>query len=426
MSEVENMARLEALLFVAGDPLSFDDMATYLGVDRDEAVSLVEQLKRRYQRDPMSGLTIRQVEGAASLATKTSYADTLEAFYGKVRDLKLTDAAYETLAVIAYNAPATRAEIEAVRGVNSDSVVSRLIERGLVREVGTLETPGRPALLDVTEQFLMDFGLSSTRELPPVDLLMYDTITEFTQEKQSAAEIASAPRPLVIAIDGPSGSGKSTIARLLSEHLGILTLDTGAMYRALGVKALRLGISPSDQEAVRSMLSETTMDIDLSDRVQMTLVDGTDYTPYIRTPEASRAASDISALPVTREYCVRIQREIGKKQALILDGRDIGTYVFPDAPVKFFLTASHEVRAKRRLLDLERQGDPSTLEDVMRDMEFRDRQDSERQLAPTRRADDAVLIDTSDMSIREVVDVMIDVVRQREQVQPSWSQTRHG
>lgn len=426
MSEVENMARLEALLFVAGDPLSFDDMATYLGVDRDEAVSLVEQLKRRYQRDPMSGLTIRQIEGAASLATKTSYADTLEAFYGKVRDLKLTDAAYETLAVIAYNAPATRAEIEAVRGVNSDSVVSRLIERGLVREVGTLETPGRPALLDVTEQFLMDFGLSSTRELPPVDLLMYDTITEFTQEKQSAAEIASAPRPLVIAIDGPSGSGKSTIARLLSEHLGILTLDTGAMYRALGVKALRLGISPSDQEAVRSMLSETTMDIDLSDRVQMTLVDGTDYTPYIRTPEASRAASDISALPVTREYCVRIQREIGKKQALILDGRDIGTYVFPDAPVKFFLTASHEVRAKRRLLDLERQGDPSTLEDVMRDMEFRDRQDSERQLAPTRRADDAVLIDTSDMSIREVVDVMIDVVRQREQVQPSWSQTRHG
>ncbi len=426
MSEVENMARLEALLFVAGDPLSFDDMATYLGVDRDEAVSLVEQLKRRYQRDPMSGLTIRQVEGAASLATKTSYADTLEAFFGKVRDLKLTDAAYETLAVIAYNAPATRAEIEAVRGVNSDSVVSRLIERGLVREVGTLETPGRPALLDVTEQFLMDFGLSSTRELPPVDLLMYDTITEFTQEKQSAAEIASAPRPLVIAIDGPSGSGKSTIARLLSEHLGILTLDTGAMYRALGVKALRLGISPSDQEAVRSMLSETTMDIDLSDRVQMTLVDGTDYTPYIRTPEASRAASDISALPVTREYCVRIQREIGKKQALILDGRDIGTYVFPDAPVKFFLTASHEVRAKRRLLDLERQGDPSTLEDVMRDMEFRDRQDSERQLAPTRRADDAVLIDTSDMSIREVVDVMIDVVRQREQVQPSWSQTRHG
>lgn len=426
MSEVENMARLEALLFVAGDPLSFDDMATYLGVDRDEAVSLVEQLKRRYQRDPMSGLTIRQVEGAASLATKTSYADTLEAFYGKVRDLKLTDAAYETLAVIAYNAPATRAEIEAVRGVNSDSVVSRLIERGLVREVGTLETPGRPALLDVTEQFLMDFGLSSTRELPPVDLLMYDTITEFTQEKQSAAEIASAPRPLVIAIDGPSGSGKSTIARLLSEHLGILTLDTGAMYRALGVKALRLGISPSDQEAVRSMLSETTMDIDLSDRVQKTLVDGTDYTPYIRTPEASRAASDISALPVTREYCVRIQREIGKKQALILDGRDIGTYVFPDAPVKFFLTASHEIRAKRRLLDLERQGDPSTLEDVMRDMEFRDRQDSERQLAPTRRADDAVLIDTSDMSIREVVDVMIDVVRQREQVQPSWSQTRHG
>ncbi len=111
---------------------------------------------------------------------------------------------------------------------------------------------------------------------------------------------------------------------------------------------------------------------------------------------------------------------------MILDGRDIGTYVFPDAPVKFFLTASHEVRAKRRLVDLERAGVPSTLEDVMREMDIRDRQDSERQLAPTKRADDAILIDTSEMSIREVVDVMIDVIRQREQVQPSWSQSRHG
>ncbi len=425
MSEVDKMARLEALLFVSGDPLANADIATYLEVDADEAASLIEQLKRRYQRDPMSGLIVRQIEGATSLGTKPVYADTLEALYGKVRDLKLTDAAYETLAVIAYNAPATRAEIETVRGVNSDSVVSRLIERGLVREVGTLETPGRPALLDVTEQFLMDFGLSSTRELPPVDLMMYDTITEFTQERQSAA-IGAAPKPLVIAIDGPSGSGKSTIARLLSEHLGILTLDTGAMYRALGVKALRLGISPSDQEAVRAMLSETSMEINLADRVQKTIVDGSDYTPYIRTPEASKAASDISVLPVTREYCVRIQREIGKRQALILDGRDIGTYVFPDAPVKFFLTASHEVRAKRRLVDLERAGVPSTLEDVMREMDIRDRQDSERQLAPTKRADDAILIDTSEMSIREVVDVMIDVIRQREQVQPSWSQSRHG
>ncbi len=426
MNEIENIARLEALLFVAGDPLAYKDIAEYLELDEKEAMELVEQLKHRYQRDPMSGLIVRQIEGAASIATKPVYVETLEAFYGKIRDLKLTDAAYETLAVIAYNAPATRAEIEAVRGVNSDSVVSRLIERGLVREVGTLDTPGRPALLDVTEQFLMDFGLSSTKELPPVDLLMYDTITEFTQERQSDARVAAVPKPLVVAIDGPSGSGKSTISRLLSEHLGILTLDTGAMYRALGVKALRSGISPSNADAVRAMLAETSMDIDLSDRVQKTLVDGSDYTPYIRTPEASRAASDISALPVTREYCVRIQREIGKKQALILDGRDIGTYVFPDAPVKFFITASPEVRAKRRLADLERAGNSSTLEEVMREMEARDRQDSERQLAPTKRAEDAVLIDTSDMSVSEVVDVMIDVIRQREQIQPLWSKGGHG
>ncbi len=426
MNDIEQMARLEALLFVAGDPLTYEEIAAYLSLGTEEAASLVEQLKRRYQRDPMSGLVVRRIEGAASIATKPALSDTIEAFFGKVRDLKLTDAAYETLAVIAYNAPATRAEIEAVRGVNSDSIVNRLIERGLVREVGTLETPGRPALLNVTETFLMDFGLSSTKELPPVDLMMYDTITEFTEERQSAAHTAAVPKPLVIAIDGPSGAGKSTISRLLSEHLGILTLDTGAMYRALGVKALRQGISPADPEAVRAMLAETTMDIDLTDRVQKTLVDGLDYTPYIRTPEASRAASDISALPVTREYCVRLQREIGKKQALILDGRDIGTYVFPDAPVKFFITASPEIRARRRLSDLEKAGNPSTLEDVMREMAARDLQDSGRELAPAKRAEDAVLIDTSEMSVREVVDVMIDVIRQREALQPGWGRGAHG
>lgn len=187
MNDIEQMARLEALLFVAGDPLTYEEIAAYLSLGTEEAASLVEQLKRRYQRDPMSGLVVRRIEGAASIATKPALSDTIEAFFGKVRDLKLTDAAYETLAVIAYNAPATRAEIEAVRGVNSDSIVNRLIERGLVREVGTLETPGRPALLNVIETFLMDFGLSSTKELPPVDLMMYDTITEFTEERQSAA-----------------------------------------------------------------------------------------------------------------------------------------------------------------------------------------------------------------------------------------------
>ncbi|MGI6157828.1 MAG: (d)CMP kinase [Saccharofermentanales bacterium] len=413
------LARLEALLFAAGDPVAIQDIADLLEVDVDRTRSLLEQLKRRYQRDPWSGLDVRIMDGAAALVTSKDVQSTIEAYYGDVRDVKLSNAAYETLAVIAYNAPATRTEVERVRGVNSDSVVSRLIERGLVEEVGTLDVPGRPALLDVTDRFLLDFGLESTRDLPAVDLMMYDTIAQFTHADGSSTRMPT-PRPLVVAIDGPSGAGKSTVARMLSEHLGIHALDTGAMYRALGVKALRNDLDPSDAEAIQTMLTDTTMTIDLSDRVQKTIVDGEDMTPYIRTPEASEAASAISALPVCREYCVRIQRELGQRQALILEGRDIGTYVFPDAPVKFFITASPEKRAARRMKDLERAGVETTIEQVLADMDLRDRRDSGRTLAPTRRAEDAILIDTSMMGAKAVVDVMIDVIRQREQEQPAW------
>lgn len=420
MAYQEQMRALEALLFAAGDPLPFEDLALLLDVGKDEAIALAEQLMRRYQRDPLSGLTVREIEGAVCLATKSSASGVLENFFGKIRGQKLTDAAYETLAVIAYNAPVTRAEIETVRGVNSDSVVARLIERGLVREAGALEVPGRPVLLDVTDQFLLDFGLKSTRDLPAMDLLMYDTVMKLSEHMPHEASGSPVRKPLVIAIDGPSGAGKSTVARLLSEHLGILSLDTGAMYRALGYKALRLGISPSDEEAVRAMLAETVMEIDLSDRVQKTRVDGEDMEPFIRTPEASMAASDISVLPVCRDYCVRIQRELGKKQALILEGRDIGSYVFPDAPVKFFVTASAQTRAERRLKDLEKAGVETSLEEVIRDIEERDRQDSSRKLAPAVKAPDAVEIDTSDMTLREVIDTMLDVIRKKELDQPGW------
>ena len=420
MSYSELMAKLEALLLAAGDAVPLRELASALSIGEDEVILLTEQLQRRYQRDPLSGLMVLNVEGAAAIATAPGCQSAVESYYGRVRDQKLSDAAYETLAVIAYNAPATRAEIEQVRGVNSDSVVQRLIERGLVREVGALDLPGRPALLDVTEQFLMDFGLRSTRDLPAVDLMMYDTVTEFAGKNPKEPERKAPPKPLVIAIDGPSGAGKSTVARLLSEHLGILCLDTGAMYRALGYKALRTGLEPSDAEAIRTMLAETDMTIDLSDRVQKTLVDGEDMTPYIRTPEASRAASDISTLPVCRDYCVRIQRELATRQPLILEGRDIGTYVFPDAPVKFFVTASPEVRAARRMKDLEKAGVTTTLEEVLREMEERDRQDAGRKLAPTKRADDAIQIDSGEMSAFEVVDIMIDVIRQKEKEQQTY------
>lgn len=201
-------------------------------------------------------------------------------------------------------------------------------------------------------------------------------------------------RPLVIALDGPSGAGKSTLARGLAEALGLLFLDTGAMYRALGHKALTLGIDPGDEARVARMLAETELTVELDGAGQRTRVDGRDVSALIRSPEVSLAASAISALPVCRAYCVARQRELAAAMPLILDGRDIGTYVLPEAPLKFFVTADVSIRAQRRYEELRANGSDQTYDEVRADMERRDRQDRSRALAPTRRADDAILIDT--------------------------------
>lgn len=211
-----------------------------------------------------------------------------------------------------------------------------------------------------------------------------------------------------IAIDGPAGAGKSTIARLLAEKLGILYLDTGAMYRAIGLKALRQGIDRRSEPAMAAMLDQTDLQIRFVDKHQQVLLDGEDVSDLIRTPEVSIAASDVSALTVVRLRLVDLQRRIAAVQDLILDGRDIGTYVLPQASDKFFLTADTGERAGRRLLDLRSRGDQkATLEQVLADMIYRDHQDSSRSLAPLRQAEDAVLVDTTGRSVEDVVAIVL-------------------
>ena len=211
-----------------------------------------------------------------------------------------------------------------------------------------------------------------------------------------------------IALDGPAGAGKSTIARKVAEHYGILYLDTGAMYRAMGWKALNSGISPQNDKAVESMLSKTKLDVRFQDGEQHVLVDDKDVSELIRTPEMSKAASDISALTCVRKHLVALQRQLAGSRPLVIDGRDIGTYVLPDAPWKFFLTASAEERAQRRLLQLRAKGDISTsLEQVIEDINYRDKQDSSREVAPLRQAEDAILLDSTHLSIDQVIEFII-------------------
>lgn len=209
-----------------------------------------------------------------------------------------------------------------------------------------------------------------------------------------------------IAIDGPSGAGKSTIAKKVAEELAIDYIDTGAMYRAVGLKMLRLGIPMEENETLFRMLGET--DVDFSEgRVYL---DGEDVSDVIRTQEVSKAASDCSAFATVRRKLVELQQAMGKRKSVIMDGRDIGTVVLKDAEYKFYLTATAEERAMRRFRELQAKGSEDTYEKVLEDVNKRDYNDTHREVDPLRQAEDAVLIDSTDMSIEEVVDFVIEAV----------------
>ena len=215
-----------------------------------------------------------------------------------------------------------------------------------------------------------------------------------------------------IAIDGPSGAGKSTIARAVSQKLGFLYIDTGAMFRSLAYKAVKQGIDiANEHNSLKSMLSDTTLTIERIDGVQHMILDGEDITDFIRTPEVSKAASDIAVIDFVRNWLLELERSLAKEYNCIMDGRDIGTHVLPDAKVKIFLTASAETRAKRRLKELKEKGIDISFEEVLSDMKYRDKQDSEREIAPLKMADDAHLADTSDKSFDESVYYILDIIK---------------
>ena len=208
---------------------------------------------------------------------------------------------------------------------------------------------------------------------------------------------------LTIAIDGPSGAGKSTIAKAVAERLCIDYIDTGAMYRAIGYKMKKNGISADESVKLAAMLENTDIDFVAGDII----LDGNIVNDKIRTPDISKRASVCSALPSVREKLVAIQRTMGRKKSVIMDGRDIGSNVFPDAEFKFFLTASAEERAERRHRELVEKGQSVSFEEVLEDIKQRDYRDMTRRLNPLRKAEDALEIDTTGLSIEDVTDKII-------------------
>ncbi|MEG1791122.1 MAG: (d)CMP kinase [Clostridia bacterium] len=211
---------------------------------------------------------------------------------------------------------------------------------------------------------------------------------------------------LNIAIDGPAGAGKSTIAKELSKRLNIVYLDTGAMYRGIAYLALKNGVDVTSEIDVMPILDTLDMRIECGD-IQQIIVNGENVTPYIREHKISKAASDISALPPVRMKMVELQREFAAKNDVVLDGRDIGTFVLPNARYKFYITAMPEERAKRRLLQLTERGEHLKYDDILTDIIKRDYNDSHRDFAPLKQADDAVFIDTTIMSIDEALKTVL-------------------
>ena len=216
-------------------------------------------------------------------------------------------------------------------------------------------------------------------------------------------------KPLLITIDGPSGAGKTTTSRLLADRLDYRYIDTGALYRGVALAAISTGLTPNDDNALEKLCSGLKMVFKLGEKGSRLISNGADITDQIRTPEISMFASAVSARPVVRHFLLGLQRHLGREKNAVFEGRDMGTVVFPDADVKFFLDASPKIRALRRYKEL-KSASPQTLEDVERDMSRRDENDSTRDLAPLRPSDDAIRIDSTDLSVEAVVDRMLAVI----------------
>ena len=216
-------------------------------------------------------------------------------------------------------------------------------------------------------------------------------------------------KEILVVIDGPAGAGKTTISKMLSEKLGYRYVDTGALYRTIALYLIENKIDIQDEEKIKKALSD--IEIDLEDTGEI-LLNNEKIAGKIRTPEISMCASKVSALKIIREYLFNKQREVGLRKKAVFEGRDMGTVVFPEADIKFFLTADSEIRAKRRFLEIEKKSD-QTYEEVLEDMKKRDKADSEREHAPLKPAKDSIFVDSSKLDTLQVVEKMISIINEK-------------
>ncbi len=215
-----------------------------------------------------------------------------------------------------------------------------------------------------------------------------------------------------VAIDGPAGAGKSTIAKAAAKELGFIYVDTGALYRAVAYNAVKNGVI-DDEQGIISILDDTKVELKYVEGVQSVYLNGEDVSGFIRTPEISMGASKVSAIPQVREFLLNLQREIAKTNNVIMDGRDIATVVLPDAEVKIFLFASPECRAERRYKELVEKGENVSFDDVLKDVNQRDYQDSHREIAPLKPSEESIMADTSELTLQESIDLIVNTIKEK-------------
>lgn len=215
-----------------------------------------------------------------------------------------------------------------------------------------------------------------------------------------------------VAIDGPAGAGKSTIAKAAAKELGFIYVDTGALYRAVAYNAVKTG-AIDDEQKIINMLDSTKVELKYVNGVQAVYLNGEDVSAFIRTPEISMRASKVSAIPQVRAFLLNLQREIASKNNVIMDGRDIATVVLPNADVKIFLFASPECRAERRYKELIEKGESVSFDDVLKDVNQRDYQDSHREIAPLKPSDDSIMADTSELTLQESINLIVNTIKEK-------------
>lgn len=216
-----------------------------------------------------------------------------------------------------------------------------------------------------------------------------------------------------VAIDGPAGAGKSTIAKMVAKKMNLVYVDTGSMYRAMALSCIRQGIEANDHERVAQAVKDLNITLEYEDGVQQVILNGENVNAYIRTEEVGNMTSAIATYGEVRERLVAMQQAIAREKAVIMDGRDIGTCVLKDAPVKIYLTAAPRTRAERRYLELKEKGQECDIDTIEKDIIDRDYRDMHREISPLKQAEDAILVDSSDMTIQQVVDAISDIIRER-------------